>query len=303
MTTLRTIPLANVQPVAAEQVTTSAALPLWMGHLAAIVGEGESGKTWLAAHTAADVASNGHSVLVLDGEMSATAWRRRFTSLSAEWAVLNRVHYAEMGDVSANVPTLRATIAELGARLVIWDSALSLISRTARSENDNAEVTRVYDQLREIVRDGPAGLIVDHTSKGTGQLVSRGASAKFNALDLSYGVKLADGSVPGPHNDWASIVSVEKDRHGLLPERRDRTALFVPLGAGQLAIDISESSHSTHRLATGNPITQLITQLSTLNPPATSGNDAHKRLGGKRSTVLAAFKEWNEDASKQQPNR
>ncbi len=289
---IRTVTIGDVRPVQAARLTSVAALPVYPGMLCAIVGEGESGKTWIAAHTVADIAMAGHAVLVLDGEMSAAAWHRRFQALGIPDDALQRVHYAEMADDSANVTLLRATVAHHRVRLVVWDSALSLLSRTARSENDNAEVARVYDRLREVVRDGPAGLLVDHTTRGSGSLVSRGATAKFNALDISYGVRLAEGSVPGQTAQWSSNVSVEKDRHGLLGERRDCGVVFIPLGSGSLAMEISESQGSTHRLAAGNPVTVLVAKIAALEPPAKSGNDALARLGGRRSVVHAAYRIW-----------
>jgi hypothetical protein len=213
---LSTIALVDVEPFVVEQLTSTASLPVFPGLLAAVVGEGESGKTWIAAQIAADVAAGGNHVLVLDGEMSASSWLRRLKHLGVTVEHLGRIHYAELTELGAAVDLVRATVAALKIRLVIWDSALSLISRTAKSENDNAEVSRVYDRLRDIVRNGPAGLIVDHTTRGSGSMVSRGATAKFNALDISYGVRLTEGSIPGPTNIWSSVISVEKDRHGVL---------------------------------------------------------------------------------------
>jgi hypothetical protein len=187
-----------------------------------------------------DVATQGRHVLVLDGETSATIWRHRLVALGADHGQLARVHYAEMSDEAADVDRVRGTVADLGAALVAWASALSLIARTARSENDNADVARVYDRVRAIVRNGPAGLVVDHTAASASTSTSRGAAAKFNALDLSFGVRLPDGSTPGPLSDWSAIITVEKDRHGLLPKRNDREALFNPLGSGRLVLDIAE---------------------------------------------------------------
>ena len=291
---LKTTPLSEVVPLTAERVTTLASLPIWAAQLCAIVGEGESGKTWIAVHAVADVAARSHHVLVVDGEMSASSWRNRFRSLDIPAEVLTRVHYAEMTDTAADVDLVRNTVTALGIRLVVWDSALSMLSRTARSENDNAEVARVYDRLREIVRNGPAGLIVDHTTRGANNLVSRGATAKFNALDISYGVKLADGSVPGQAADWYSTVSVEKDRHGLLGARTDREVLFHPLGSGHLHIEITETAGATHRLTADRPppISAALSKIAALHPPPTSANDADNRLGGTRTVNLAAYKAW-----------
>jgi hypothetical protein len=94
--------------------------------------------------------------------------------------------------------------------------------------------------------------------------------------------------VPGQTAEWSSTVSVEKDRHGLLAERRDRRVVFIPLGAGSLAMDISESQGSTHRLAAGNPATALVVEIAALEPPAKSGDDAAFRIGGRRSDA----EEW-----------
>jgi hypothetical protein len=227
---LSTVTLNEVTTPDVPQLTSRNALPLYRGHLAAIVGPGESGKSWIGCHATLDVAEQDRAVLVLDGEMSAPAWRYRLVALGAADQHLTKVHYAEMSAESADIDLIRATVADLGITLIVWDSALSLISRIARSENDNAEVSRVYDRLRAIVRDGPAGLIVDHVAAGSASMISRGATAKFNALDLAYGVKLPEGSIPGPISDWTTTVTVEKDRHGLLANRDDREALFHPLG-------------------------------------------------------------------------
>ncbi len=291
--TLRTRALVDVQVLDIPQVTTTAALPMWRGLLHGLVGPAEVGKSFLACHAVLDVART-RPVLVLDGEMSAGTWRRRLEQLGAERAELARVHYAEMAGNSADVALVRATVADVAACLVVWDSALSLITRTARSENDNAEVGRVFDRLREIVRDGPAGLVVDHTSLTAASLVSRGASAKFAALDVSYGVRLVDGSVPGPVENWASTVSVEKDRHGVHPRRVDRDVTFIPLGDGMLGVDIIQGATASHRLSAPDAVTVAAARIAALQPPPKSGNDAFQRIGGTRAVALAAFKRYSE---------
>jgi hypothetical protein len=122
--------------------------------------------------------------------------------------------------------------------------------------------------------------------------VSRGASAKFAALDVSFGVRLAEGSIPGPIDEWSSTVSVEKDRHGLLAERRDLAVTFVPLGTRMLALDLVEVHSASHRLSADNPVAAMVKQLEQLDPPPTSGNDAFRRLNGRRSVIQSAYKMW-----------
>lgn len=288
-----------------ERVTTAAALPLYRGMLHAVVGEGESGKTWIGAQAALNAAQEMHQVLIIDGEMSAPAWRRRLNALGANSQDLQFIGYAEMDARSVEPDVITATLAAMtagpswpAAGLLVWDSALSMLSRTAKSENDNAEVSRVYDKLRDVVRrTNAAGLIVDHVTRGSTSLVSRGATAKFNALDISYGVRLAEGCVPSPIEPWSSVITVEKDRHGLLGKRSDREASFFPLSNGALQLDVTERDAGTHRLSADNPVALAQARITALNPPATSANDAHKQIGGNRTAALRAYKLWKDGNS------
>lgn len=291
---LPTVRLSDVETPDIARLTSTHTLPVYYGMLHGLVGPGESGKSTIAAYTVLDVVNAGHRVLVLDGEMSGPAWRRKLTQLGASDEVLTLVHYAEITADSASVKLIRATVDELDMRLIVWDSALSLIAHLARSENDNAEVSRVFDRLRGIIREGPAGLVVDHTALSSAALISRGASAKFNAFDISYGVRLAEGSVPGPFDTWSSVVSIEKDRHGLIGHRHDHEVTFQPLGGMSLHVDITETGNSTNRLSPTNPVTEMVARIGGMDPPPTSANDVYRRLGGKRMTVLAAYKKWCE---------
>jgi hypothetical protein len=298
------VALSTVTTPTVERVTSSKALPLYLGMLVGLVGPSETGKSTLGAHAVLDVAASGQAVLVCDGEMSAPTWRRKLLELGATDDDLTRVFYAEMSTDSADVDLVRSAVTIRQIRLIVWDSALSLISRTAKSENDNAEVGRVFDRLRGIVRDGPAGLMIDHSSKDAANPVSRGASAKFAALDISYGIRLTDGCVPGPLATWSTIVSVEKDRHALLGNRADREVTYCPLGNGQLAIDVAELSGSSHRLSATNPVAIALASIAALDPPPVSANDAYKRTGGKRTTILAAHKLWcSQGGSGESPRR
>ena len=293
-TILATRSLLDVVPLDVQRVTSGKTLPLYASMFHALVGPSETGKSTIAAHVVLDVAGTGRNVLVCDGEMSAPAWRRKLAQLGADDDALAHVHYIEMTAASANVTQMRATVASLDVRLVVWDSALSIVSRTAKSENDNAEVGRVFDRLRAILADGPAGLIVDHSANGAASPVSRGASAKFAALDVSFGVRLTEGSIPGPCDIWSSVVSVEKDRHGLLGSRSDREVTFCPFGNGSITVDIAETQSASHRLSATNPVAVAEARIAELDPPAKSANDAFRRVGGSRAVVLAAFKKWSE---------
>lgn len=290
--------LIDVEDLAVTRVTTSRSLPVFAGMLAGLVGPSETGKSLLAGHMLLDVTQSGGRALLVDGEMSARAWRSRLRMLGADRSQLERVYYAEMSEGAADVEAVRDAVATVGAGLVVWDSALSLISRTCMSENSNAEVGRVFDRLRDIVRDGPAGLIVDHSAAAALSPVSRGASAKFAAFDLSYGIRLADGAVPSRAATWSSIVSVEKDRHGVMPGRTDHHVTVVPINGGAgVEIDVAAAGSSSHRLAAASPLAAAVAKIAALSPPPTSANEAYKLIGGTRTTALRAFRDWSERGS------
>jgi len=292
---LKTVRLSDVQPREAKRITGPKTLPVFAGYLTALVGSGESGKSLLGAHIALDVAESGAVVLLIDGEMSAAEWRDRLADLNASAGALAKIHYNEMGSDAADTAILTATVAALGAQLIVWDSTLSLIARNAKSENDNAEVSRLLGRLRPLFRAGVAGLFIDHTAAGAnGPGRARGATAKFNELDVALGVELTPGSIPSREREWSARITVEKDRHGLLPGRYDREATFIPIGLhGALAIDIAELNTVTNRF-TRDTALAVVARIAALDPPPKSANEAFQRLGGHRGTTLDAFKRWKE---------
>jgi hypothetical protein len=67
-------------------------------------------------------------------------------------------------------------------------------------------VQRAYERvLLGVVRHRDievAGILIDHTSAGGSTGKPRGATAKFNDLDISYGIELDSGAQPNLVNAW-----------------------------------------------------------------------------------------------------
>jgi hypothetical protein len=59
-------------------------------------------------------------------------------------------------------------------------------------------------------------------------------------------------------------------------------------------LDLTEIVGASHRLSATNPVTAMVDQIASLDPPPTSGNDAFRRIRGTRSVVLAAYKKFAE---------
>jgi hypothetical protein len=302
-TPLPVIRLSTVGEFITTRLTSDKALPIFTGVLHVVVGAGESCKSLLATVCALDAVRRGERILVIDSEMSAEVWRQRLTELGAKPDELDRFLYLPMGTPGAlNPGRVVGTCRAFGARIVAWDAALSVLSRAgAKSENDNVEVQKTYERvLLDAIRNDlgipVAGVLIDHTSAGGTTAKGRGATAKFNDIDMLYGVSLDEGEEPSLFEPWAFTVTVEKDRYALLDSRLDWHGEWRPLGKRRLAVELWRANVATNRLhRPSSNGRDFEAEIKALHPPPTSGNEAVTRLkaagrGGNRQKILEAFR-------------
>lgn len=271
-------------------------IPLWRSMLAALVGPGGSGKSLLAARAMLGALRNGEAVMVLDGEMGVWPWRERLADLGATEDELARVFHTPMGAEVADVDVLLHAIELLGVVLVVWDSALAMLCTDGiDSENDNVAVMDTYQRISNVVKHAEiAGLIVDHTAKAGTTLGPRGASAKFNHLDLAYGVMPGTGP-RDKAQPWTVTLSVEKDRHSVLSGSR---GFEVTFDGGALpntvtvtgAVDVLRAPRKPESPSPEERVAALARRIAALDPVPTSANKAFAALGGNRREVLAAYR-------------
>lgn len=267
-------------------------LPLYQRRTHGLVGKGESCKSLVLGHCALTVAARGGHVILLDGEMSAGRWRERIEAMGARYRpeALDRIAYLSMRDPDA-LGIIRAVAPAI--TLIGVDSLAKYLSRQVDNENNNVAVTKAIDPWIALAAKGPAIAFVDHASASAEVMVSRGATAKFNDLDVSYGFKLDAGTAPNRQFPWRVRVTVEKDRDGLIGHRLDRVITFTP-GIDDLGLAYSEPEGESHRLAV-DPLEAALQKIAALDPPPTSGNDAFRRIGGTRRVALDAFARWRND--------
>jgi hypothetical protein len=287
--------LSRATPELVDPLGTS--LPLFLRRTHGLVGPGESGKSMLAAHAALTVAARGGRVVILDGEMSAWRWRDRIETMGARSRpeLLDLISYVRMGDED-----WRLLILDYAphASLIVCDSLSRYLAQAGvQSENANTEVTRAMTYwTQKVAAAGPAVLLLDHTSKEASSMVSRGASAKFNDLDVSYGLQLDGGSIPGRNEPWQSRLTVEKDRDALIGDRLDRVVTFtstLTVDGYELEVRWAEPAGQSHRLRGVDREAAIHAKLDALNPPPLTPTEALNRLGGKRQTLWDAFKTWD----------
>jgi AAA domain len=282
-------PLSDVVPQPVVPLGTD--LPLFRGKAHALVGAGESCKSLIVGNITLAVASRGGRVLVLDGEMDDASWKQRFEELGAVYRpdVLRNIFHLPI-----TAETLRDArrIAHRFDVAAIDSATPYLIALGVTNEIDNVQVTRALDHTKRLAAEGPAVAIIDHIASKSETTIPRGATAKFNTLDVCYGARL-DGGSPGREGPWNVRVTVEKDRFALVGHRRDTLVTFTPEEARLLGVRWRETQDQSHRLTT-TPLDSVVASIAALDPPARSANDAFARLGGTRGTVLAAFKVWRE---------
>lgn len=205
----------------------------YRGRVNGILGEAESGKTWIAikavAETLAETRANGGTVVYLDFEDTAAGTLGRLHKLIAKRddpglkeTDLERLHYISpdenLGEI-ARVAML-AEIHQLNPHLIIVDgynAGMTILGLDINSNNDaTLFATRI---LRPLADTGAAVTYIDHVPKnketrGKGGI---GAQAK-RAMTTGACITVKVIAHPAPGTIGTLRISVDKDRPGRVRE-------------------------------------------------------------------------------------
>lgn len=268
-----------------------------------VFSDPESGKTWLLLCAMAEELNMGRRVLFMDldhnGPVSVAT---RLINLGVSTDVLSdldRFRYIEPADTVAMTEIIKDA-ATWSPRLVVIDSLGELLPMYRASSNSDDDFTSVHTRIiKPLVRTGAAVVLIDHLAKGQESRASgpTGAAAKRRAVDgVSLRVTKKADFVPG--QGGTAYLTINKDRHGGLransrtDDREPLAAVFKLIPDGdRLRWELRTPNDDEHA-PTANPRADLVAKIAELTPPPKSANDAHARLGGNRTAVLAAYKEW-----------
>lgn len=279
----------------------------------ALIGEPESGKTWVALAAAADTLlprHDGGRVLVIDIDHGgAASTRARLESLGVPRDILNdpaRFRYAapeEPGEISG----MAADAQIWQPHLVVVDSVGELVPMYGQKSNDADGYTIVHRAaLTPFAVAGAAVLAIDHTAKNpiSAAYGAGGTMAKKRAIDgAMYRCSVVSPFAPGLGG--RAELTLLKDRHGKVRERRQvagerevlaaKFVLSVPAispGNVQARFYAPDPGERASAKANGSDVAELVTRIAELDPPPRSANDACTRLGGNRALLLDAYKMW-----------
>lgn len=247
------------------------------GKVNGLIGESESGKTWVALLAVQQALDAGHAVLYLDFEDTYSGITGRLTSMGAD---LDRFYYTAP-DVALNDvhrAALTDDIAHIQPDLIILDGFNAAMTLLGLDLNSNTDATRFAQELlRPLSKTGAAVAYVDHLPKNReGQFKGGiGAQAK-RAMTTGCAIRVDVEQEFGKGQTGRLKLTVDKDRPGLVRA----------IAAG--------GKHLGHAVLTSSPLGDLV-QMS-IDP---AGGSRPTFLMGKVLEYLAIVG----DASKNQIRR
>lgn len=192
---------------------------LYPGRVNMLIGESESGKTWIALHGVAQALSGGESVVYLDFEDSAAGVVGRLLALGVEpdriRASLRYISPDEGYSLNA-AADLTTVIADTYPSVVIVDGVNAGMGLCGLDLNSNKDVTAFGQRvLRPLARTGAAVLGIDHVTKSKEGRGSYAIGAQAKRADVNGAAFLVEVVKPFGRGMTGKLrITVSKDRPG-----------------------------------------------------------------------------------------
>lgn len=294
-------PGGRTEPTLATR--TDGANLLYPAKIHAFNGESESGKTWAALHTAAQIITAGGHVLYVDFEDGPETLLERLHALGVPHdAACRHVHYVRPQEPLSD-PRSRITRGEIDLVEAMnqWDCDLAILDGVTEAMNleglnplDNNDTAQWFKVLpRRIADRGPAVVLIDHVTKAKEERgrFAIGAQHKLAALDgAAYTFEVAKPF--GRGRDGLVKVTVAKDRPGAIRAiatgKRIADMHVTATGDG-LTIELRPPETATESDGTFRP-THLMEKVSRWLDtfPGASSRAIRDAVQGKGSAVDAA---------------
>lgn len=182
-----------------------------------IIGESESGKSWIALLAIKQAAELGQRVLILDFEDSPNSVYQRLVSLELTAEVIANVHYADP-DESLDVAQQEDLKEALGNTydVILVDgvnAAMTLLKYNLESNTDATLFFRFL--LRPLASTGACVITVDHVPKNPEQRGKGGIGAQAKRAMVNGCQLTAEVEQPFGKGQSGTIkLTVDKDRNG-----------------------------------------------------------------------------------------
>ena len=268
----------------------------YSGRVNGLIGESESGKTWVALHATSQELAKGQPVLYLDFEDSASGIVNRLRKLGCTDKHLAHLTYIAP-DEGLSVPAksdLGEALALANASLVIIDgfnAAMTLMGLDINSNNDATQFAQVL--LKPIAATGACVVYVDHVPKsrearGKGGIGAQAKRAMTTgcALTVTVTEPFGEGQAGRLH------LTVDKDRPGKVRARSYAAkhagdAVITPHGK-DIRIGIQPSDATIERSSDDRRLQENIMAIVKANPNI-SRNRVEQESTGKGTAIRATL--------------
>jgi len=199
------------------QRTDGAAL-FYRGKVNGLIGESESGKTWVVLLDVAQTLAAGRAVVYLDFEDTPAGIVGRLRALGVTDAQLANLHYIGPEETlhAAATSDLRDTITTTRPDLIVLDGFNAAMTLLGLDINDNGDATKFAQMLlRPLSESGAAVVYVDHVPKAKESRGKGGIGAQAKRAMTTGCALLVDVITPfGRGMSGRLKLTVDKDRPG-----------------------------------------------------------------------------------------
>jgi hypothetical protein len=191
----------------------------YSGKVNGIIGESESGKSWIALLAIVQALIRVERVLILDFEDSPSSIYRRLQQLGVEDDKLPLVHYADP-DEALGLLQRNDLIEALGVgySIIVLDGVNAAMTLLGYDLNSNTDATLFATLLlRPLAHTGSCVITVDHVPKNPDGRNKGGIGAQAKRAMITGCQLVAEVAEPfGKGQDGAIKLLVDKDKNGIV---------------------------------------------------------------------------------------
>lgn len=284
---------------------TDGAHLFYTGKVNAILGESESGKTWLLLLAVAQVLAQGGTVTYLDFEDTPNGIVGRLRALGVPDTQLVRLHYIGPDETlhAAASDDLREHLDSATADLVGLDGVNAAMTLLGLDINDNNDATKFAQLLaKPLAATGAAVVMVDHVpkhkeSRGKGGIGAQAKRAMMTGCALT--VEVVEPFGRGMNGRLRLFVDKDRPGHVRAVSKEARYAGMATLtsdaetGNVAVAINAPDLAPAGADKAAGEHLMLMEAVSDHLfeNPPKTSVNGIAQALSRRKEHVSAALDE------------
>lgn len=232
------------EPEPTHLARSDGACLFYAGKVNAILGESESGKTWLALLAVVQSLTQGQHVVYLDFEDTASGIVARLRSLGSTDDDLTRLYYigpdetlhaAASDDLRETLDTIRPDLTVLDG----WNAAMTLLGLDLEKNKDATRFAQLL--LKPLSMTGSTVVAIDHLPKNKENRGKGGIGAQAKRAMMTGCAVLVDVITPFGRGMTGKLsVKVDKDRPGHVRA--------VSEGAKNVGVAVLESDSATGRV-------------------------------------------------------